>query len=61
MQPDANISCCCPDGYIVDCYGPYPGKDNDATIFNNIMKTDNFFNNLIHDSETHIVMDRGNI
>lgn len=52
---------CCPDGYIVDCYGPFFGKDNDATIFNYILNKDDSYNSLVRDSETHFVLDRGNI
>ena len=31
---------CASDGYIVDVFGPYPAKDNDATILRDIMKTE---------------------
>ena len=31
---------CCADGYIIDCYGPFPANKNDSSILNYILKTD---------------------
>ncbi|CAF1113302.1 unnamed protein product [Brachionus calyciflorus] len=35
---------CCPDGYIIDCYVPFQANQNDATIFEYILKTDSKLN-----------------
>jgi hypothetical protein len=31
---------CCADGYILDCYCPFPANDNDSKILNYIIETD---------------------
>lgn len=50
-----------PDGYIVDCYGPYEANKNDSTIFEHIIKTDIEFNNILDGFEpkTIFFLDRG--
>ena len=35
---------CCTDGFIIDCYGPFQANQNDATIFDYILKTDSNLN-----------------
>ena len=29
---------CCADGYIIDCYGPFPANNNDAIILNYVLE-----------------------
>jgi hypothetical protein len=51
---------CCPDGYIVDCYGPFPARNNDASIMKDIIDGDEQFKALITNHEgTSFVLDRG--
>ena len=53
---------CCPDGYIVDCYGPFPARDNDASIMRDIIDGDEKFRALVTEHEgTSFVLDRGKI
>ena len=50
---------CCGDGYIIDCYGPFPANDNDSKILNYIMETDEDFKKLLIPSKTLFLIDRG--
>lgn len=54
---------CASDGYIVDVFGPYPAKDNDATILRDIMKTEKdldgrYFRDVFHEGDL-VLLDRG--
>ena len=51
---------CCTDGYIIDLYGPFPANQNDATIFEYILSTDNDLQNILQPNKTIAILDRGN-
>ncbi len=51
---------CCADGYIIDCYGPFPGNTNDATILKYILEKDKDLENILEPFKTTIILDRGN-
>ena len=50
---------CCADGYIVDCYGPFPATMNDAAILDYIIETDRDLEKLLVPNKTTIILDRG--
>ena len=50
---------CCADGYIIDCYGPFPANKNDSSILNYILKTDPDLEKLLIPNKTLILLDRG--
>ena len=53
---------CCPDGYIVDVYGPYGGKFNDTKIFDHIFQNDKHLKALMQPSDkTYLFLDRGEL
>ena len=49
---------CATNGKIADVFGLYAATDNDATIFNSILKNDGKLQNLLKDDD-HIILDRG--
>lgn len=51
---------CCADGYIIDCYGPFEAKWNDAKIIKYILEKDNQLKNILEPNKTVIFLDRGN-
>ena len=51
---------CCPDGYIVDAYGPFFATLNDANIMDIVLNGDELFNQMVSEYEgTCFVLDRG--
>jgi hypothetical protein len=52
---------CCADGYIVDCYGPFPANDNDSKILNYILETDEELKKLLVPNKTLFLIDRGTV
>jgi hypothetical protein len=52
---------CCPDGYIIDCYGPFQANWNDAKIFEYILETDKSLLSILIPHQTIIFLDRGKI
>ena len=50
---------CCTDGYIMDCYGPFPTNVNDATILNYILENDKELDKLLISKKTLFLLDRG--
>ena len=51
---------CCPDGYIVDIYGAFKARDNDATALKYILDKDVHIRNYVSEGKTRWVLDRGN-
>jgi hypothetical protein len=51
---------CCADGYIIDCYGPFPANNNDATILNYVLENDRELQNILIKNKTTLILDRGN-
>ena len=51
---------CCADGYIIDCYGPFPANDNDSKILNYVIETDEDLKKLLIPNKTLFLVDRGN-
>ena len=49
---------CTSDGYIVDTYGPYAAKDNDATILLHLLSSNDSLKNLVLTDDV-FVLDRG--
>ena len=49
---------CCPNGYIVDVYGPYAATQNDASILLHILESNNEFSGLFRDNDV-LILDRG--
>ena len=49
----------CPDGYIVDCYGPFRANLNDADIFKFIIYNDQDLRNILVPKKTILFLDRG--
>jgi hypothetical protein len=43
---------CCADGYLIDCYGPFTAKNNDADILKYILATDEHFKELLEPAES---------
>ena len=52
---------CCADGYFVDCYGPFQANQNDARIFDYIIKNDENLVRLMKPNKTFLFVDRGNL
>jgi hypothetical protein len=52
---------CLPDGYFVDCYGPFYANLNDASIFDHILKKDIHLRKILKICKTLVFLDRGNI
>lgn len=52
---------CCSDGYIIDAYGPFEAKQNDATILEYILENDQDLNRLLVRNLTTVFLDRGNL
>jgi hypothetical protein len=52
---------CCADGYIVDCYGPFPANDKDSKILNYILETDEELKKLLVPNKTLFLIDRGTV
>ncbi|CAF0938030.1 unnamed protein product [Brachionus calyciflorus] len=50
---------CCPDGWIIDCYGPFQASENDASILKYILKIDNDLKDILIPKKTVIFLDRG--
>lgn len=50
---------CCADGYIIDCYGPFQANQNDASIFDYVLQTDDDLKRLLVPNETIAFLDRG--
>lgn len=50
---------CCSDGYIIDAYGPFEAKQNDASILQYILETDQHLNQLLIRNLTTFFLDRG--
>ena len=50
---------CCADGYIIDCYGPFPANDNDSKILNYIIETDEDLQRILLQNKTIFLIDRG--
>ena len=50
----------CADGWIIDCYGPFKANQNDAKIFEYILKTDKELMKILLKNKTLIFTDRGN-
>ena len=50
---------CCADGYILDCYGPFPANDNDSKILNYIIETDDDLKKILLPNKTLFLIDRG--
>ncbi|CAF0923792.1 unnamed protein product [Brachionus calyciflorus] len=50
---------CCPDGWIIDCYGPFQASENDASILKYILKIDKDLNDILVPNKTIIFLDRG--
>jgi len=63
MQKDSHLIkpflIICPDGYIIDSYGPFPANKNDSSIFNSIINTDNDLRDLMIPFQTVVIVDRG--
>ena len=49
---------CCADGFIIDIYGPYKAKDNDASVIMDVIKENDSFRNLLLPGDVSI-LDRG--
>lgn len=52
---------CCTDSYIIDCYGPFMGHQNDAQILEYILKTDTKLGDILLPNKTVIFLDRGKL
>ena len=50
---------CSADGYIKDCYGPFPANDNDSKILNYIIETDEDLQRILLQNKTIFLIDRG--
>ncbi|CAF0949606.1 unnamed protein product [Brachionus calyciflorus] len=50
---------CCPDGWIIDCYGPFQASENDASILKYVLKLDKDLENILIPKKTAIFLDRG--
>jgi hypothetical protein len=48
---------CAADGYIVDCYGPFFPRDNDATILRYVIDYDPDLRDLIDPNHTNFLLD----
>ncbi|CAF1024274.1 unnamed protein product [Brachionus calyciflorus] len=49
---------CFPNGWIFDCYGPFKAHQNDASIFEYILKNDEELKNILLPFKTHVILDR---
>ena len=52
---------CCADGYIIDCYGAFQANQNDAKIFDYILRTDQDLLKILKPHKTFIFLDRGKL
>ncbi len=50
---------CCADGYLIDIYGPYAARKNDASILEHVLKSDSNLRNLLERNKTICFLDRG--
>ena len=50
---------CCADGYIIDCYGAFQANQNDAKIFDYILRTDQDLLRILKPNKTFVFLDRG--
>jgi hypothetical protein len=50
---------CCADGYFIDCYGPFQANQNDASIFDYVLKTDKDLQRILKPHKTVAFLDRG--
>ena len=48
---------CCADGFIIDIYGPYKAKDNDASIIMDVIKEKDYLRNLLLPEDV-VILDR---
>jgi hypothetical protein len=49
---------CTSNGYIIDVLGPFPAKNNDATILDEILKSNDNLKNLLKPNDL-VILDRG--
>jgi hypothetical protein len=49
----------CTDGYILDSFFPYTGVSNDASILEDLLKTEDSFLNLVQENKCCLILDRG--
>jgi hypothetical protein len=50
---------CCADGYLIDIYGPYAARRNDASILEHVLNSDINLINLLVRNKTICFLDRG--
>jgi len=50
---------CCANGYLIDIYGPYAARRNDASIFEHVLQSDNNLRTLLERNKTICFLDRG--
>lgn len=50
---------CCPDGWIIDCYGPFYANVNDAKILAYIILNDNHLEKILRPKKTLVLLDNG--
>lgn len=55
------LTICCSDGYFIDCYGPFQGNQNDSTILQYILESDQDLVHLLVPNKTIIFLDRGKV
>ena len=49
----------CPDGWIVDCYGPWKAAEPEASIMRYVLETDPHVQNILLPDKTIVFLDRG--
>ncbi|CAF0856527.1 unnamed protein product [Brachionus calyciflorus] len=59
LEKSSNNIICCPDGWIIHCYGPLQATENDASILKYILKIDNDLKDKLIPKKSVIFLDRG--